>query len=454
MSAATSGASVAEVQRWALDTGDWLWGMVRGAFNEKQTTSQIVVDAVIGMIPVVGDVTAVRDLIAVSVGMSESEHKRNDRMQWALLVVLLFALIPVIGGVIKGVGRLLLKLGAEAAHNHVVIEEIVKFLNRVGHGNQMKWFKELDFAKYQGQIIGKFNALMDKLIEAMKAIQDKLGWFITKGMAELTHTWIARFGQLKAMGGTMIPEAIKDLNLRLKQVQQAVYKGEWHSASAGTKTTTREAEGRLLENSSRVRKRPHSVNPANGLADYTHVDGWPRLDGYSVPQGRGAPSKYPNVEAFSGAMRAVELKPGDIVFRILLPAKNNKAGAWWTAKMPETAEQWRELLAVLDKFNANNFFVKYTIPQGTTLKAWKGKAAEQWDEATGQFLKGGGEQLFLEFPAHIKAELMKLSALSTGWGKTLKLFGFEKPTIVATARVERLGANEVQSKQTHAEIAK
>lgn len=452
MSAATSGASVAEVQRWALDTGDWLWGMVRGAFNEKQTTSQIVVDAVIGMIPVVGDVTAVRDLIAVSVGMSESEHKRNDKTQWALLVVLLFALIPVIGGVIKGVGRLLLKLGAEAAHNHAVIEEIVKFLNRVGHGNQMKWFKELDFAKYQGQIIGKFNALMDKLIEAMKAIQDKLGWFITKGMAELTHTWIARFGQLKAMGGKMIPEAIKDLNLRLRQVQQAVYKGEWHNASAGTKTTTREAEGRLLEDSSRIRKRPPSVNPGNTIADYTHVEGWPRLDGYVETLINGK-KIYPAIEAFHGPMTAVTFKEGDQILRILKPSTaktryNSKSSPWWTVKMPKNAEEWRELLAVLDSFNKNSSFIKYTVPKGTTMKAWTGKAAEQWDEAAGQFLKGGGEQFFIEFPAHIAAELEKLPNLATGWGKTTGRFGFESTDLVTAARVERLGANEVQSKTT------
>ena len=54
-----SGISDTEVARWAMDASDWLWGTVQGAFNEKQSTSQIVVDAVIGMIPLVGDATAV-----------------------------------------------------------------------------------------------------------------------------------------------------------------------------------------------------------------------------------------------------------------------------------------------------------------------------------------------------------------------------------------------------------
>ena len=45
-----SRVSETEIKRWALDTSDWIWGTAQGAFNEKQTTSQIIVDAVIGMI--------------------------------------------------------------------------------------------------------------------------------------------------------------------------------------------------------------------------------------------------------------------------------------------------------------------------------------------------------------------------------------------------------------------
>ncbi|HEY6877878.1 MAG TPA: hypothetical protein VI299_07650, partial [Polyangiales bacterium] len=55
---------------------------------------------------------------------------------------LLFALIPVVGGIIKGVGRLLLKVMGEvahvaagaqrAAHLTQAAKDIVAFLNRVG----------------------------------------------------------------------------------------------------------------------------------------------------------------------------------------------------------------------------------------------------------------------------------------------------------------------------------
>src|SRR6185312_8619282 len=98
------------------DVSSWTWGTVQGAFNEKASISQIIVDAVIGMIPLVGDATAVRDLIAVVIGLVDDEEKRDSTWQWVLLVVLLFALIPVIGGVVKGVGRIIVKVAEEAAH--------------------------------------------------------------------------------------------------------------------------------------------------------------------------------------------------------------------------------------------------------------------------------------------------------------------------------------------------
>jgi hypothetical protein len=94
VSSPPGGVSWSWFKATCYDAGSWLWGTVQGAFNEKSSLSQIIVDAVIGMIPLVGDVTAVRDLIAVSIGLVDDPKKRDDTWQWVLLVVLLFALIP------------------------------------------------------------------------------------------------------------------------------------------------------------------------------------------------------------------------------------------------------------------------------------------------------------------------------------------------------------------------
>lgn len=443
-----SGASTDQVKSWALESSEWLWGMAEGAFNEKQTTSQIVVDAVIGMIPLVGDVTAVRDLIAVSTRMAQDPQKREEVTEWVLLVVLLFALIPVVGGVIKGVGRLLIKAGKTVADNHAAIKEIVTFLNRVGHGNAIQFFKKLDLTTYQSQLIEKFGAFCDRIIETMQAMQNRLGSLLSQSMKDAMVLWEKRFTELKRLGNTMIPKAVKELNEKLKAVQQAIYRGEIHTVMPGVKNITREAEARLVEDVAPLPKSARKGFKPNTLADYHHKEGWPDLRQIGPRNKTGEISNHEAIKAFSGPMDGIELRGGKTIYRILLPKGNYKASPWWMESMPSTPEEWRTLLAVLDKFNANNFVIKYTIPHGTTLKAWKGQAAEQINEAVGQYLPGGGMQLYVQIPANTKAEIMKLPALSTGWGRTLRLFGYEDSTAAKlAARTERLGNHEIQSKK-------
>lgn len=448
-----SQVSDTEVARWALDASDWLWGTVQGAFNEKQSTSQIVVDAVVGMIPLVGDATAARDLIAVSTRMANDPKKREEVTEWMLLVVLVCALIPILGGILKGVGRLVIKAIKEVADNRAALKEIVEFLNRMGHGDAVKWAKAMSFAKYQSQIERSFNALMDKLIEVFTTFKDKLGWFTSVSMKASIDGWIAKFKGLKATGAKMIPKAIKELDAKLKDIQKAAYEGEWHTVMPGTKTAVREAEARVVEGAPRKLPAVRHGHKANTIADYRHVEGWPDLRGHSVLQKDGRTLSYPGIEAFSGAIAATEIKPGTKIIRILKPKAldpegNMMASPWWAAKMPETAEEWRELYAVLDKFNKNGHFIVYTVPEGTTLKAWTGKAAEQFDTATGQYLGGGGVQLFIDFPAHVKQAIEQLPVHLTDWGETTKLYGFGKgaDAAIQEIQVERLAANEHQTK--------
>lgn len=435
-----------EVARWALETGEWLWGTAQGAFNEKQTSSQIVVDAVIGMVPLLGDATAVRDLLAVSTRMAENPQKREEVMEWVLLVILLFALIPVVGGVIKGVGRLLLKAGKTAAENHKALEEVVDFLNRMGHGNAIKFIKELDLLKYQAELIQKFSAFCDKIVETMRTMQNRLGRVLSQDMKDLMALWATRFSQLKSLGNKMIPQALKELNTKLKAVQQAIYKGEIHSVMPGMKNTTREEEARLVEDAAPLPKSARNGFKANTIADYHHKDGWPDLSKNAQEQ-KGLPDKYPDIEAFSGSLKDVTLKPGEKIYRVIHIDKNGKARPWWTRELPSNAQVWREQAAVLDNFNHNGHYIEFVIPEGAALKAWEGKAAEQLNAATGQYLPGGGVQLFVELPSDIAAAMNKLTPKLTGWGETLKLYGFEYSRSAANfARTERLGSNEIQAK--------
>lgn len=165
-----SGVSFAWFKETSLETGEWIWGTLQGAFNEKQTIGQIIVDAAIGMIPLVGDVTAVRDLIAVSMGLAKEPKKRESVTEWVFLVILLFALIPVIGGVIKGVGRLALRVTTKAAENVETLSAVIKFLNRIGEGDAVKWLNKLNVVEYQAQLIEKMSDFCNTMITVINQI--------------------------------------------------------------------------------------------------------------------------------------------------------------------------------------------------------------------------------------------------------------------------------------------
>jgi len=467
--------SAQEAKRIALDAMDWLWGTAQGAFNEKMNVSQIVTDAVIGMIPLVGDATAARDLIAISVGMADDERKRQDKMQWLLLVIFVFALIPVLGGVIKGVGRLALKATQEVAHNAKVLEDVIDFLNRVGHGNAVKWFKGLDVTQYQAEVIARFNALMDTLIKVADRVPLKLAPVLSQSMLARLSKLRSGFDAVKQTGAKMIPEGIKELHARLLRLQQLVYRGEWHTVTTGTKNITRETEGRLIEESAVTAERSahggwkqNKAKVSNEAKDqeaiatvYQPKDGYPNLLADTGPTALEK-NAYTKIAAFSGPIKASQVRGGEYLLRIHTPVSRTATGPWWVRLPPgvtdanwrevlKNGKEWRELLAVLDEFSKNGAFSICRIKPGHSINAWEGKAAEQFGmDNPGQYLPGGMTQLYLEAWSASFGEAAEwiVREGKTGW-TDLKGVGYAAGNIqlAAAARVQRLAQDEDQSKR-------
>jgi hypothetical protein len=412
----------------SLETSQWIWGTLSGAFNEKQTIGQIITDAAIGMIPLVGDVTAVRDLLAVSIGLINEPKKRESTTEWVFLVVLLFALIPVIGGVIKGVGRLVLKATADAAKNAETLKEVVQFLNRIGEGNAPKWLKALDVQSHQAVLLEKFGAFCNTMITVTNKI---LGSTIGRALPEKWHgqlySLVDGFASLRDMGTRMIPQALRELDLKLKVIQGMVYKGKPFSlaTSSGRATVRRESEAYMIERELREAAKQGTRYPSvqaetrfrGSLSrkyqktDYPDILHWegenPAFPGKTV---------FTDVASFSGEITAKSAREmgGKTLFRAFgnkseFAKESYAAGGFWGyQKTPETAEEWREFYAVLDEWNGNGFLVVLHLPEdfGTRMpgaNAWQGKIAEQFGVTRpDQYLKGGGEQVIIKLDERVK----------------------------------------------------
>jgi len=247
MSDAPGGLSDAEFKAWYVEAGDWLWGTVQGNFNEKMSVSQIVVDAVIGMIPLVGDVTAVRDLIAVSMGMAGSEEKRDSVLEWVTVVILLLALIPVLGGVIKGVGKLVVRAARQAAKASPATvlrvlahtaEEIIEFMNRLGIGNAKKWFLDLNIMKFQPEVLKHFSDFTNGIILAIDKVLRRMSFILPASHIDWLKSVSAAMKSLAEKGKEMIPKAVKEFHEMLVWMQTYIRTGgapelALHAAATG-----------------------------------------------------------------------------------------------------------------------------------------------------------------------------------------------------------------------------
>lgn len=495
-----------EFKQMATEVSGWLWGTVQGAWNEKQTVSQIITDAVIGMIPLVGQATAARDLIAVGSGLAESDQKRESVWQWVLFVVLLLSLIPVMGGVLKGVGRLTIRAAKEAAENSAKLaqlaDDIVALLNRLGHKDAVKWLRALDFAKYESQLIERCRALCDVVILSINR-------YILRFQKVLPQSFVVRmqsvsrgFEKVKVAADKMIPQAVKELNAQLKKIQAHLIAGgvpppgraPVYEAQTGRKVVTYADEARLIESGAKKEiihagKHPQNMASAHegAKADiakvYQHEEGYPDLTGFkkSVDVGGESVEYYPAIAAASGKIKNVDLgTEGVTLFRSFGPGgkthgvdvgKSNPGGFWWgIGDAPKTAEEWRQKYAVLDEFNRNGMVAMIHIPPGGKVKvpACTSTVSEQFSkDIAGQYLEGGGKQAAIDFAlapdlAEVSASLKMLAkrgggidklpngvvleVRQSGWKGINGKVGYGSEVIPGAGVVERLGVTEMQSK--------
>lgn len=443
-----------DIEAMVVEVGDWLWGTIQGGFNEQQSISQIIVDAVIGMIPIVGDVTAARDLVAVILRLIEHPEKRQDKLEWITLVLLLFALIPVVGGAIKGVGKLVIKAAAGGSDAAKIIADIIRVLNFAGfYGDARAFFKALNFESYTAAILGQWKKLTQRLDDVTGAILRKWQLVIPDAMIARLRQLQSGLRTLRQLGDKMIPDALKELNARLRAVQAHVYSGEWHEIGGALKSATREAEARIVTETingqpTQIWKLKDPPFPPSTVDDFTPVNGWPDLSKPPwVNPAKGGPWV---IQSFSGEIRAVKLAAGTKIRRVVT-SKSPTGGSYWSYVLPKDGHTWRTECAVLESWSENGFFVELVVPE-PGLWVWEGKIASQIESSVtkptaGQFLPGGDTQLFIDFsmPQHAKARAVaeKLRRQPTNWTGHM---GVNVPN--QSVAVQHLGEYEIVPKRT------
>ncbi|MDH4451399.1 MAG: hypothetical protein QE265_12560 [Rhodoferax sp.] len=411
----------------AVHSVQWTSGALAGEFNTKATVGQIMVDAAISMFPIAGEVTAARDATAISLRMSGSEQEANNTWNWVSLVLCLLAVVPVLGGVLKGVGRLLMRAASKSEDVVKLGTEILAFLRKMGYGDAHKWLMALDFAKYQQPVKQAFNTLVQRLVQASAFVVKNLGGVLPPSVRNALQALQAKLQHLQMLAERKIPQAFVELNARLNQVRAELVSGQWakvHVGGGAVKVQTTEA---------RIARKSDIVIESKGHTSahsYTHKEGWPSLIGYkkteNLPDGSTL-DFFPNLESFSikAPIRPELLAPGQSVplVRVLDTSRGgkDKAGGFWTVALPPNGKTWRLDCAIKSAWNSNGQYVRLdriptvaemrakniSVPDDWDgVRAWSGRIAEQVDMeklhngsavGTGVLLPGGDVQLYIDF---------------------------------------------------------
>ena len=481
-----AGWTLSHFKAVCADVGSWTWGTVQGAFNEKASITQIIVDAVIGMIPLVGDATAVRDLIAVIIGLADDEEKRKSTWQWVLLVVLLFALIPVIGGVVKGVGRIIVKVAQEAAHlagaakaAHLLAgaKEVIEFLNRIGVKNAEKWLLSLRVGDHLNALTLKFAHLMVTLDKILVKARNKV--------ASLAPSLAKRIDSLRE-GFAKVREKGKEIQAYIRSGGETTSRVALHEVATGERVVTRAEERRLIEDgvlptrNSRggFNQNESRTSKSDAIAKvYKLEDGYP-----SLFNSNPAAKSHEKIAAFSGKIVNRPLKDGEQIFRFFGPPRTTHGvdvgeafagGGWWgVGPAPRTAKEWREYAAVLDSFNGDGFFVTAKVVGNKGPKAAVGTVSEQFGkQIPGQYLPGGATQAFFYLDKAFSAALSKagqdfakgekvskvvdtatgleFTFHKTGWTDANGIWGYIRAPGTATTQTARVGSRERATKENN-----
>lgn len=431
-----------QIWRSAKDGAGWVGGMVVGEFNGKQTTGQIITDAVISMFPIAGEVTAARDAVAIGLRLADSPEEADDTYDWVALVLCLIAVVPVLGGVLKGVGKLIVRAAAKSEDLVKLSAEILAFLRKMGHGDPAKWLRQLDFAQYQDDILKAFTGLIERLTGACTFIPDKLSRILPDRVINYLKALPPKLDRLRRRGERMIPESIKELNRCLNQVREKLIDGSFAEISVGKAGTSKAMvnEGRLGEKAvgDAIKSKGHLPAPKE---HYIHKEGWPNIPDVAITHefGVGTFSKL-------APIKAVELKAGSHVglLRVIDMEKLKrgdrfiKDGRFWTEKLPENGKACRLDCAVKQHWSTNGGYVELTrIPTAAELKklgiavpdgwagmrTWRGQIAEQFDNegkaVTNLLLPGGEIQHFIDFTdphnAPVGEYVKQISEKLTNW---------------------------------------
>lgn len=427
----------------AKAAGEWLWETLQGDFNEKQTTGQIVTGTVISMIPLVDQVCDVRDLIANCKKIKEND---SEIWPWVCLGLTLVGCFPTLGSLVKGSAKVMFLSVRKAHFNELSkagnysrlldgsITQLNRFLDTPAVRDTLRTLRIYNpYHFLAGKVDGlksmlstsELLAVMDKLMKVTRSLFDTVtNWgpvSLQRPVAALWETLVS----VRNKANTMLAKALQPLNDILEHLANRlrVEGDNAFRAHVGSNTHLYGGARASEELAYFKREKPEWVDVGNKEKAYPALtrfenrgaitDGWPDISKTSKN-----PALKGKFDTFDDSMRAVEVPPGTVLYRVVDPSSSDNNICWMRKaefdKLTSKSD-WRRRFAVWKSWNENGEYVTYTIPPGQPMKVWEGRAGTQININAPEYsLEGGAVQIVLD-PSQLKKGYTG-PRQKTGWG--------------------------------------
>ena len=418
---------------------DWIWEVLQGDFNDKQSTPQVLTGTVISMIPFVDQICDVRDICANS---KKINSEPDNSWHWISLVLTLIGLLPVLGSLFKGCAKVMfagirkagkvgrMATGIERAID-VAVTHLRKFLARPEVIKTLKGIKMDNVYKNlakelrkiaRGLSKAKLLKVFDEVIEAANELLELVKKWGSKGLAGKAVDLIRLLAETRKKADLKIAEILKPMQDILEQLARRLDIEADMAHRVHLNTVNPHAFNKLDEAGEIAAIGKKKPNWVDVRPDLPHT---PLTAGRTPPDARWTSTAVDpkrgkhvldNAHATFSTIRAIEIPPGTKLYRVVDPTSADNSICWMSETdffKLKSKNDWRRNYAVWASWNSNGEFVTYVVPPGKPLCVWEGVTASQRLKGTDFVLEGGARQIVID-PAHMARSQISRRQ-STNW---------------------------------------
>ena len=189
------------------DAADWVWGVLKGDFEEDPDTSQIIGRMILTMIPGIDQLADVQDIVNVLYRLVWKREWDNPT-HWIILLITLIGLVPVLGSLAKGILKMVLKKVGDLPGLYGVFNFFKK-------GNAHRWIR--DFANdLTGKHLNAAVALLTGMMVRVASYMEKArGWIPWSSWNDTLDDGLVRVGAFQTVAPGKLSEAAADLQKKL-----------------------------------------------------------------------------------------------------------------------------------------------------------------------------------------------------------------------------------------------